>query len=276
MNKHLFSIITLAGAMTALVGCQDTEYPTPAPASGASTLTARVLFVNATPGITPLNFFVSNVPAGTNIAFGTNTNYNTAPVGPIQLRAKAATGTIGGVLGAQDVLFRAGATNQNNFTVAANTNHTFFVTDSLNRARPTTIGSTDPGGPRFLNVTDNLAAPAAGNAHLRFFHLSPNAPAVWVNVLRAGNTTPVASFANRTFRAISTGSGATQVNFANFTPIASGTYNVEVRTGSATGPIALAVQGVALADGKIYTLYARGLVRGTGANALGAGVVLHN
>jgi hypothetical protein len=235
-----------------------------------------VLFVNATPGSIPLNFFVSNVPAGTSVAFGTNTTYNNTPVGPIQLRAKAASGTIGGVLGSADILFRAGTTNQNNFTAAPNTSYTFFVTDSLNRARPTTIGNTDPGGPRFLNVTDNLAAPATGNAHIRFFHLSSNAPAVWVNVLRAGSTTPVASFANRAFRAVSTGSGATLVNFANFTPIAAGTYNVEVRTGSATGPVALTVQGVALADGKIYTLYARGLVRGAGANALGAGVILHN
>jgi Domain of unknown function (DUF4397) len=275
--KHSLKYIFVAATLTtALVSCQDTEYPTPSPATSASTLTARVLFVNAAPSVAPLNFFVSNVPAGTSVAFGTNTAYNTTPVGPIQLRAKAASGTIGGVLGTNDVLFRAGATNQNNFTVTAGTNHTFFVTDTLNRARGTAIGSTDPGGPRFLNVTDNLAAPAAGNAHVRFFHLSPNAPAVWVNVLRAGVTAPVASFANRAFRAISTGSGATLVNFANFSPLAAGTYNIEVRTGSATGPVALTVQGVELANGKIYTLYARGLVRGTGANALGAGVILHN
>jgi len=276
MNKYIFSVAILASLMTTLVGCQDTEYPTPSPATSPSTLVARVMFVNATPSSPLLNFFVSNIPAGTNVAFGTNSTYNTTPVGPIQLRAKAASGTIGGVLGSADILFRAGTTNQNNFTAAANTNYTFFVTDSLNRTRPTTIGNTDPGGPRFLNVIDNLAAPATGNAHIRFFHLSPNAPAVWVNVLREGTTTPVASFANRSFRAVSTGSGATAVNFANFTPIAAGTYNVEVRTGSATGPLALSVPGVSLADGKIYTFYARGFVRGAAANALGAGVILHN
>ncbi|MFN4147606.1 MAG: DUF4397 domain-containing protein [Runella sp.] len=275
--KHSFKYMLAVAAMaTTLVGCQDTEYPTPTPATSPSTLSARVLFVNAAPGVAPLNFFVSNVPAGTNVAFGNSTTYNTTPVGPIQLRARAASGSIGGVLGSADVLFRAGATNQNNFVIGANTNHTFFVTDTLGRPRPTTIGATDPGGPRFLNVTDNLAAPAAGNTHIRFFHLAPNAPAVWVNVLREGNATPVASFANRAFRAISTGSGATLVNFANFTPIAAGTYNIEVRTGSATGPVALSVPRVALENGKIYTLFARGLVRGTGANALGAGIVLHN
>ena len=279
MNYSFKNILTLAATafVTAgLVSCQETEYPAAVPASGASTLTARVLFVNAAPGVAPLNFFVSNVAAGTNVALGSHTGYNPTPVGPIQLRAKAATGAIGGVLGTDDILFRAGATNQTNFTAAAGTNHTFFVTDTLNRAKPTTIGATDLGGPRFLNVIDNLAAPAAGNAHIRFFHLATNAPAVWVNVLRTGVTTPVASFANRAYRAVSTGAGATLVNFANFTPIVAGSYTIEVRTGSATGPVALSVPGVALDNGKIYTLYARGLVRGTGANALGASVILHN
>ena len=269
--KTIFSVATAALIAVVMVSCKDTEYPTPTPATAASTLSARVLFVNAA-----LNFFVSNVPAGTNVAIGGSTAYATTPVGPIQLRAKGASGDIGGILGSSDILFRAAATNQNNFTAVAATNYTFFVTDTLNRARATAIGATDPGGPRFLSVVDNLAAPAAGNAHVRFFHLAPNAPAVWVNVLRTGVTAPVASFANRAYRAISTGTGATLVNFANFSPLAAGTYTIEVRTGSATGPVALSVPNVALADGKIYTLFARGLVRGMGANALGAGITLHN
>ena len=273
--KTIFSVATAALIAVVMVSCKDTEYPTPTPATAASTLSARVLFVNAAPS-TALNFFVSNVPAGTNVAIGGSTAYATTPVGPIQLRAKGASGDIGGILGSSDILFRAAATNQNNFTAVAATNYTFFVTDTLNRARATAIGATDPGGPRFLSVVDNLAAPAAGNAHVRFFHLAPNAPAVWVNVLRTGVTAPVASFANRAYRAISTGTGATLVNFANFSPLAAGTYTIEVRTGSATGPVALSVPNVALADGKIYTLFARGLVRGMGANALGAGITLHN
>ena len=273
--KTIFSV-TVAALMTlAMVSCKDTEYPTPVPATAASTLTARVLFVNTAPGTT-LNFFTNNVPAGTNVAFGGNTTYNTVTVGPLQLRAKGATGAIGGILGSNDILFRAGATNQNNFTAASGINYTFFVTDTLNRARATGIGATDPGGPRVLNVTDNLAAPAAGNAHIRFFHLATNAPAVWVNVLRTGVTAPVVSFANRIYRAVSSGSGATAVNFANFSPLTAGTYTIEVRTGSATGPVALTVPNVALADGKIYTIFARGLVGGTGSNVLGAGIVAHN
>ncbi len=275
MNRNIFSIMAAATTTLILLSCQETEYPTPSPATSPSALSAKILFANAAPSTT-LNFFASNVAAGSSVAIGANTPYNAVPVGLLQLRAKSATGDIGGILGSQDILFRAGTTNQTNFTAVAATNYTFFVTDSLNRAKPTTIGGTDPGGPRFLNVTDNLAAPAAGNTHIRFFHLATNAPAVWVNVLKTGVTTPVASFANRAFRAVSTGSGTTLVNYFAFTPIAAGTYTVEVRTGSATGAIALSVPGVVLADGKIYTIYARGLVRGTGANALGASIITHN
>ena len=273
--KTIFSVAISALTTVAVISCKDTEYPTPVPATAASTLVSRVLFINAAPSTT-LNFFASNVPAGTGVALGGSTANNVVPVGPLQLRAKGASGDIGGVLGSADILFRAGATNQTNFTTVSGTNYTFFVTDTLNRAKATTLGATDPGGPRFLSVVDNLAAPAAGSSHIRFFHLAPNAPAVWVNVLRTGVTAPIASFTNRTYRAVSTGTGATLVNFFAFTPLAAGTYNIEVRTGSATGPVAFTVPGVALADGKIYTIFAKGLLRGTGANVLGASIATHN
>jgi hypothetical protein len=38
----------------------------------------------------------------------------------------------------------------------------------------------------------------------------------------------------------------------------------------------LTLPGVALAAGKIYTVFAKGLVAGTGAQALGAQIVTHN
>ncbi len=273
-NKIYSLVVACIATATALTSCESTQYPDPQPASAASSLSARVLFVNASPDAPALNFFLNNLASGTNIATGASTAYNTAPVGSVQLKGKATSGNIGGLLGSADLLFRAGATNQTNFTMVTATNYTFFITDTLNRARPTTLGATDPGGPRFLSVTDNLAAPIQGNTHVRFFHLSPNAPAVWVNVL--DGTKVITSFANRTYRAISTGTGATLVNFANFTPIAAGEYTIEVRTGSATGPVALSIPKVALANGKIYTLFARGLVRGTGDRALGAGITAHN
>ena len=275
ISNKIYSLVVACAATTLVsMSCEDSQYPDPQPVSTPSALSAKVLFVNAAPDAPALNFFLNNLPAGTGVATGASTTYNTAPVGSVQLKGKAATGNIGGLLGGADLLFRAGATNNTNFTAVTATNYTFFVTDTLNRAKPTTLGATDPGGLRFLSVTDNLAAPAQGNTHVRFFHLSPNAPAVWVNIL--DGTKVITSFANRAYRGISSGAGATLVNFANFTPILAGEYTVEVRTGSATGPIALSIPKVNLGNGKIYTLFAKGLVRGTGDKALGAGVTAHN
>jgi len=61
-------------------------------------------------------------------------------------------------------------------------------------------------------------------------------------------------------------------------PVPAGTYNFDVRINYSQngGTSVLSVPGVALAAGKIYTVFAKGLVAGTGAQALGAQIVTHN
>jgi hypothetical protein len=273
MKNSIKSIILALLAVASMQGCvKETEYPEPTPAREPSALRSRFLFANAGVASPTLNTFLNNVGAASNLAAYTNSAYISTQAGLNQLRAKAATGTIGGTLGSNDLVFRAGATNNNNFNAVSGRNYTAFVTDTLARPRPSTAGGTDPGGLRFLVVEDNLAAPAAGKAHVRFFHLAPGAPAVWINA--EGSTTAI--FNDRRYRATSSGSGSTLVNFNAFTPVDAGTYTFEVRTGSATGNVALTVPGVVLEDGKIYTIYAKGTLAGTGANALGAGVIVHN
>jgi hypothetical protein len=281
--KNQLNIIGTAVATTMLsavllMGCEDTDYPAAQPATAASTNQARFLFVNAAPGAPALNFSIENNQAGQSIAFGQASAYVPSSVGPVQLRARAASGQIGGVIGSNDILFRAGATNQTNFAAAAGTAYTVFVTDSLNRPRPTTTGATNPGGPQMLVVTDNLTAPAAGNAHVRFFHLAPDVGAVSVRLVPTtpSSVTVSPTFLNRAYRVTSVGSGTAVTNFANFTPVPATTYTAQVFSGatiSTTSVAALTVPNVNLENGKIYTLYARGLRRN---NTLGAGVVQHN
>lgn len=115
-------------------------------------------------------------------------------------------------------------------------------------------------------VEDNLAVPAAGQAHIRFFHLSPNAPAVTVGILSGTSFTPV--FTDRSFETQATAS-ANQ----NFTPVAAGTYTFDVQ---ASGSSVLTLSNIVLQAGKIYTVFAKGLVNGTGSQALGAQIVTHN
>ena len=93
-----------------------------------------------------------------------------------------------------------------------------------------------------LVLTDNNAAPAAGKAHVRFVHASPDAPAVDVAV-KGG---PVI-FSNVAFKGV-----------GDYTPVDAGTYNLEVRL-AGTNTVALDVPNVTLSDGSVYTVFAMGL-----------------
>src|SRR5690606_25594351 len=101
----------------------------------------------------------------------------------------------------------------------------------------------------------NLTTPAAGKAHVRFLHLSPGAPAVTIGVLTGTTFTPV--FSNRAFE-----TAATATANQGFTPVDAGTYNFDVRLTDGTTSV-LAVNNIALQAGKIYTVFARGIVGNT-------------
>lgn len=115
-------------------------------------------------------------------------------------------------------------------------------------------------------VEDDLSAPAAGKAKVRFLQLIPvNVP---VDIVANGNIL----FANRAY--------ADNVNNnskAAFTAVDGGTYTVDVRiagSGSSIPPL-LTVPNVVFEAGKIYTVYAKGLVTGTGTTLLGAQLIIN-
>ena len=99
-----------------------------------------------------------------------------------------------------------------------------------------------------LVLDDNNAAPAAGKAHVRFVHASPDAPAVDVAVKDG----PVI-FSNVAFKGV-----------GDYTPVDAGTYNLEVRL-AGTNTVALDVPNVTLTDGTVYTVFAMGLAAGNPA-----------
>lgn len=110
-----------------------------------------------------------------------------------------------------------------------------------------------------IRLEDDLTAPAAGKVHVRFIHLSPDAPAVDVAVTGG----PVV-FANKSFG-----------EFTNFTPLDAGLYNLEVRL-AGTNTVVLSLPNITLTEGKIITVYARGLVSGSGNQSLNASILLNN
>jgi hypothetical protein len=109
-------------------------------------------------------------------------------------------------------------------------------------------------------LADDLTAPAAGKAHVRFVHLSPDAPAVDVAVASTGDVV----FGNKAFK-----------EYTAFTPLDAGAYNLDVRVAGTT-TVALVLPTITLEAGKIYTVFAKGFLGGTGAQALGAQIIVNN
>jgi hypothetical protein len=131
-------------------------------------------------------------------------------------------------------------------TFEGNKSYSLFAIDSVSKLST-------------LLTVDDLTTPATGKAHVRFIHLSPDAPAVDIAVVGG----PVV-FPNSSFKQASA-----------FTPLGAGTYNLEVRV-AGTFTVALTLPPITLADGKIYTVFAKGFLGGTGAQALGAEIIVNN
>ena len=219
-------LLTLAAGVL-VSGCGDDDDNPIAP-----TATSRAMVVHASPDAPAVDLLVDNVVVGPNLAFPNNTGYLTLNAGTRNVKVNV-TGTSTTVIDA-------------NLPVAANVNYSVFAIDS--------VASLDP-----LVLTDDLTTPASGKAHVRFLHLSPNAPAVDVAV-QGG---PVV-FADQTYE-----------EYTPFTPLDAGTYDLEVRV-AGTSTVVLPLPDITLQAGKIYTVFARGFVGGAGAQALGAQIILNN
>jgi hypothetical protein len=191
----------------------------------------RVMFVHASPDAPAVDVRVGWFRAVRDLSFGENSRYKRLLPGERRVRVNVA-GTATTVIDAQVKL-------------QPSTNYSVFAVNSVKNLEP-------------IVLTDDLSRPAKGNAHVRFIHLSPDAPAVDVAV-QGG---PVV-FGNKSFK-----------EYTEFTPLPAGTYDLEVRV-AGTSTVALPLPGVTLEAGKIYTVYAKGFLAGSGAQALGAGVIVN-
>jgi hypothetical protein len=133
-----------------------------------------------------------------------------------------------------------------NLMLAKDNNYSVFAVDSVSKISA-------------IVLADDLTAPAAGKAHVRFIHLSPNAPAVDVAVASSGAVV----FGNKAFK-----------EYTSFTPLDAGTYNLDVRV-AGTATVALVLPAITLEAGKIYTVFAKGFLGGSGVQALGAEIIVN-
>lgn len=233
MKQKLFLLSSTALVLlfsTALISCKKDKVKD----------TSKVNVVHASPDAPGVDLLVDNLKVNTSpLTFPNYTGYLSVTAGTRNIKVNAA-GTTTTVINA-DIPF------------IKDKNYSLFAFNRL-----ASISA--------ILVEDNLAAPASGKAHIRFFHLSPGAPAVTVGVLNGDVFTPV--FSNRAYE---TQSSAT-ANQA-FAPVDAGTYKFDVRVAGSTTSV-LTLNNITLQAGKIYTVFANGIVGGT--PSLGAQIILHN
>jgi hypothetical protein len=180
---------------------------------------AQVRVVHASPDAPAVDVWVNGAVAFSNAPFKGITNY--AQLDPdtynVQVTPTGAT---------TPVVIEA------DLSLAADTDYTVVAVGLLADIEP-------------LVLVDNNAAPAAGKAHVRFVHASPDAPAVDIAVTGG----PVL-FSDVPFKGV-----------GDYLPVDAGTYDLEARV-AGTETVALTVPGVALEAGNVYTIFAMGLVGG--------------
>lgn len=198
---------------------------------GASAQTAaegRVRVMHASPDAPAVDIFVDGQKAVTALAFPAATGYLSMPAGAhnVKVFVSPSDGTGAPALEAD-------------LQVAAGKDYTVLA-----------VGQLADSTLALLPLEDNNATPAAGNAHVRLIHASPDAPAV--DVVVAGTTTKV--FANVEFKGVGT-----------YTPVPASSYDLEVRT--AAGGQVVKTVSLPLSARTVYTAVAVGLA-GNGSLAV--------
>jgi hypothetical protein len=229
MKKLLFGFFVMA-ALANLASCTDNNNTTPTP-------NAQVKVVHASPDAPNVDVTANGNTVVNNLAFRGSTPYAQLAPGQVNIQVRP-TGSTTAVINATVPLL-------------AGTSYSVFAINPV-----ASIGA--------AVTVDDLATPAQGRAHVRFFHFSPGAPAVTVGVVNGPDL-----FTNRSFN-----DQNSTTSLQAFTPVNAGTYNLAVRLASG-GTVVLNVPNVNLEAGKIYTVYARGIV-GNATTPLGADIIVHN
>ncbi len=199
------------------------ETPLTAVASLDSEAEARVRVAHLSPDTGGVDIFVDDqlVASLSHITFETVTDYVTLPPGTYNVKV-VPTGN-----GPDHAVLEA------DLTLEADTDYTVAAVG---------LSHADPSLEALVLVDDN-SAPAEGQANVRFVHASPNAPAVDVAV-----TAGPVLFDGFEFKESS-----------EYLGVDAGTYDLEVRL-AGTSDVVLSLPGVELEAGKVYTVFATGLV----------------
>ena len=217
----IFLSVILATSVLTLSSCEDEVEVT----------YGNVLVTHASPDAPGVDLLIDDVKVNTQPTYPNNTGYLDAETGTRNIKVNVA-GTSTTVI-------------NGDLDLEVDKYYSVFAVDEV-------------AGMPALVLVDDLTMPAAGKAHVRFVHLSPDAPVFDIAVANGGAVV----FPNVAFK-----------GFTAFTPLDAGVaYNLEVRV-AGTSTVALVLPPVTLQAGKIYTVFAKGFLAGTGAQALGAEIM---
>ncbi len=183
---------------------------------------ARVRVVHASPDAPAVDILVNDGVAFSNLAFEGITDFAEVPAGTYNVKV-VPTGATSPIVIEADL------------PLSAATDYTVIATDFLAMLTPAIL--TADGG-----------MPTEGNAWVRFFHASPDTPAVDIAVTNGPVLLPNVAFQQGT----------------DYIEVPAGTYDLEARV-AGTSTVGLAIPGVMLEAGKVYTAYATGLLADVGA-----------
>lgn len=188
------------------------------PAAFAQSGTAKVRVVHASPDAPAVDVFVNGNRALTNVPFFTASDYLDLPAGTYRVQV-APTG--------QDA---SAAVIDATATIEAGKAYTVAATGPVASIQPTI-------------VVDDLSAPASGNAKIRVYHFSPDAPAV--DVKPAGGNALI--------------SGLAFPQASDYLEVPAGSYDLQV-TPAGDSAVVIDLPGTAVEAGKIYSVFATNVV----------------
>lgn len=221
----LFSFLALFA--TAIMACKKDK---PTPITGS----ANVMAVHASADAKAADFYLGDTKINTAaIAYGANTNYVSTPSG------------------SRKAEFRA---TENNAVLASATadlvkdkNYSIFFAGAVAAADVVIVG-------------DDLTAPPAGKAKVRFVNLSTDNTKVDFKLKEGGKLA----------------TGADYKSVSNFLEVNPGNLTYEILKSDDNSVILYTTPALTIEAGKIYTVWLKGSTNGTGDAALGTNLIVHN
>lgn len=188
------------------------------PAAFAQGSAAKVRVIHASPDAPAVDVFVNGNAVLTNVGFFAASPYLDLPAGTYRVQV-APTGA-----GAGSAVIDA------NVTIEAGKAYTIAAVGAVASIKPQII-------------VDNLSAPAAGQAKVRVYHFSPDAPAVDVKL--ADGTTLISNLAFP--------------DASNYLEVPAGTYDLQV-TPAGGSAVVINLPGTKVDAGQIYSVFATNFV----------------